>query len=496
MLVAFAGLCELLCRRADASQGAGRSAGRSVSASSQSASTGSRPPSPFRRRCRPGSAGSRWCCCRSTSPSIRRSRRGLAGASARATGCALLLALAGAWAITEWLRAGMFTGFAWNPAGATLVSTPLITLSALIGTYGLSILVVLLGGAIWLEFYRRWLPLVMILGATGLLWLLPASNVPATDDGDQAGPHRPAQYRPAGQMAAGLRRDRRATPRAIVGAAKPEAGPRLLFWPEAAVTDPLEDARTGEHQAFAEFERTRAAALLGPGDYLLTGGIALHSSDGRRVDGATNSIFVLGPGGKIVGRYDKAHLVPYGEYLPMRPLLSAIGLSRLAPGDVDFTPGPGPRTVDAAGLGQGRLPALLRDHLLRARWSTATTARLHLQPVERRLVRPLGPAAASRPGAAARRRGRPAGDPRDPDRDQRGDRRRGRSRAAAAVAHGRGDRRRPAAAVGRPTPVRAGSATSSRCCSASLADRRGIALGASRRYGATYKDFLISPIPA
>jgi apolipoprotein N-acyltransferase len=48
----------------------------------------------------------------------------------------------------------------------------------------------------------------------------------------------------------------------------------------------------------------------------------------------------------LAGRYDKAHLVPYGEYLPMRPLLSAIGLSRLAPGDLDFTAGPGPRTID------------------------------------------------------------------------------------------------------------------------------------------------------
>jgi apolipoprotein N-acyltransferase len=67
------------------------------------------------------------------------------------------------------------------------------------------------------------------------------------------------------------------------------------------------------------------------------------------VDGAANSIFVLGPGGKIMARYDKAHLVPYGEYLPMRPLLSAIGLSRLAPGNLDFTPGPGPRTINIGG---------------------------------------------------------------------------------------------------------------------------------------------------
>ena len=51
----------------------------------------------------------------------------------------------------------------------------------------------------------------------------------------------------------------------------------------------------------------------------------------------------------MIGRYDKAHLVPYGEYLPMRPLLSAIGLSRLAPGELDFTSGPGPRTIDLGG---------------------------------------------------------------------------------------------------------------------------------------------------
>ena len=63
-------------------------------------------------------------------------------------------------------------------------------------------------------------------------------------------------------------------------------------------------------------------------------------------------MFALDTAGTALGRYDKSHLVPYGEYLPMRPLLSAIGLSRLVPGDVDFNPGPGPRNFDLPGWGR------------------------------------------------------------------------------------------------------------------------------------------------
>jgi apolipoprotein N-acyltransferase len=128
----------------------------------------------------------------------------------------------------------------------------------------------------------------------------------------------------------------------------PTGEPRLLLWPEAAITEPVEDQRAGA-QGLAAFQRTRAASLLGPNDVLLTGGLAVESRDGVHVDKASNSVFALAPGGKVIGRYDKAHLVPYGEYLPMRPLLSYIGLSRLAPGDLDFTPGPGPRTLDLGG---------------------------------------------------------------------------------------------------------------------------------------------------
>ena len=257
---------------------------------------------------------------------------------------ALVLALAGAWAITEWLRGVMFTGFPWNPAAAALAPTPLITMSALTGTYGLSAFVVLFGGAIWLEYYRKWLPLVIIAGVTVLVWLLPASAVPP--DPLTVRSVRIVQPNIGQQDKWRPGFDEEAARRLATLSGPPTDEPRLLLWPEAAITDPIEDARSPRHQAFAEFQRTRATTLLGPNDRLLTGGLALEGGAGGRAIAAANSVYVLGPGGRILGRYDKAHLVPYGEYLPMRPLLTSIGLSRLAPGDADFTAGPGPRTVD------------------------------------------------------------------------------------------------------------------------------------------------------
>jgi apolipoprotein N-acyltransferase len=225
----------------------------------------------------------------------------------------------------------------------------LISLTPLIGTYGLSGLVVLLGGAIWLEYYKKWLPLAVIIGVTTMLWLLPSSSVPPDpltirnvrivqpNIGQQD------KWRPGF--------DEEAWKRLTALSGPPTGEPRLLLWPEAAITDPVEDQRA-EGQALAQFQRTRAASLLGPGDILLTGGLAIESRDGEHIDRASNSVFAIGPKGQIIGRYDKAHLVPYGEYLPMRPMLSYIGLSRLAPGDLDFTPGPGPRTIDLGDWGK------------------------------------------------------------------------------------------------------------------------------------------------
>jgi apolipoprotein N-acyltransferase len=272
---------------------------------------------------------------------------GLAWRFGRSSRTALVLALAGSWAVTEWLRATMFTGFAWNPVGVALADTPLIGTTRLIGTYGLSTLLVLIAGSAWLAVRKQWKPLPIVIAACLLLLAFPAP--PGTGDTLLIKPVRIVQpnigqqdkWRPGFDAIASHRLDR------LTIGGRPVT-PRLIFWPEAAVTDPLEDGRAAAAPV-TETERLQATRTLAGGDLLLTGGLSFTSSDGRRVDGATNSVYVLGPLGKVLGRYDKAHLVPYGEYLPMRPVLSAIGLSRLAPGDLDFAAGPGPRTIELPG---------------------------------------------------------------------------------------------------------------------------------------------------
>ena len=114
------------------------------------------------------------------------------------------------------------------------------------------------------------------------------------------------------------------------------------MWPEAATPDFIGVDRRA---------RQRFAGLIGPNDLILLGAVELVFGPDGTADAAYNSLFALDSRARIVGRYDKANLVPYGEYLPMRPLLSALGISRLAPGDKDFLNGPGPRNIDLPGFG-------------------------------------------------------------------------------------------------------------------------------------------------
>jgi apolipoprotein N-acyltransferase len=277
---------------------------------------------------------------------------GLAWRFGRRDPLRLTIVFAAAWIVTEWLRASLFTGFAWNPLGVSLMPLWIAQLAPWIGTYGLSGATALLAGALLVLYRRQWRPAAALLAGVGgtaalaALIATPADNrtgialrIVQPNIGQQDKWQEGFIYESMDR----LERLSRAGTRE----------PRLLLWPEAAITKPLQtELAYPQLRREAAALRREVAGMLGPSDLLLTGGVTWRSRDGLEVSSATNSVFAIDPTGRILSRYDKAHLVPYGEYLPMRPILSALGLSRLAPGDIDFDSGPGPQTLSLPLVGK------------------------------------------------------------------------------------------------------------------------------------------------
>ncbi len=265
---------------------------------------------------------------------------GLAWRWGRPRGTTFVLVFAAGWIVSEYLRASLFTGFAWNPVGVVLVPTPGDGVAKLIGTYGLSGCVILIAGALFHA--RRAFAFPVALGSVLVAgWL---TTLAAGDPGRSERLIRVVQPNIGQQTKHDESFDELNWSKLAALTGPPTAQPRLILWPEAAVPYFLEE----EHWAVE-----RIAGLLRPGDTVLTGGDSfVWDRAGKEMIAARNAVFAVNARGELMARYDKAHLVPYGEYLPMRPLLSAIGLSRLVPGDLDFWPGPGPRTLTLPGFGK------------------------------------------------------------------------------------------------------------------------------------------------
>ncbi len=265
-----------------------------------------------------------------------------------------VLVFAAAWIATEYLRAVMFTGYAWNPLGVVWVPVqPIAALAALIGTYALSGLTIAAAGAL-LPLIRRTparlagLAAVLVaISVAPMLSYRPDSSRPPADT-----PRIRVVQPNIGQEDRGENDGERVLQALLRRSGLPGPAPRLVVWPEGVVREYLEDGYPSwVYDRPASYTRRRIASVLGPRDLLLTGGTALSFTGDKDIEAAANSVFAIDARGALVGRYDKAHLVPYGEYLPMPWLLKPLGLSRLVPGNLDFTPGPGPRNLTLPGFG-------------------------------------------------------------------------------------------------------------------------------------------------
>ncbi len=267
-----------------------------------------------------------------------------------------LLSLAALWMLGEYLRGTLFTGFPWNPIAATLsFSAHAMQILAWIGPYASGLLVL-----IW--------ALLPMLPATAsdpsgrrraagvsafLLLLIPAAIggigvlrlarlpepgrvpdlvlrlvQPATPQREKWDPARRAAH-----LADLLRLSN--------DLGRPDGARLVVVWPEAAITDYRLDERPGR--------RALIARMLPEGALLIAGAPRAEKTP----DGAWrvfNSLFVLGPRGGILGRYDKRRLVPFGEFLPFGGLIRRLGLGKLTQGAIDFSPGTGRPVLAVPGL--------------------------------------------------------------------------------------------------------------------------------------------------
>ncbi len=277
------------------------------------------------------------------------------------------------WSGTELLRGWLFSGFAWNLLGVSQVANlPLIQVSAAVGVYGVSALLVLANGAVASMIARAAGPIILRLTSTvgeceeaesrrrlGLaarIWGSAESFVPLAlvivcwfwGLGRVERWRRMEKGLPVWRVALiqpnspcvftinddTMRRqlDLLLSQTGLAGAAKPD----LVVWPETAVL--------GSVPYEPETMRMIRAGAAAAGAPLLTGTLETEHTD---VTSATseglffyNAAWLFASSGEKMGFYRKRHLVPFGEYIPLDKLIP--WLQRLAPTGVSCTPGDNP----------------------------------------------------------------------------------------------------------------------------------------------------------
>ncbi len=257
------------------------------------------------------------------------------------------------WVALEYIRTFIFTGFPWALLGhSQYLRHHLIQIAELFGAYGVSFLIVLGNTAVFLVITyisrKTWhsrpvsKPLVIgasVIFAAGFLltWIYGTWRIKATDHLIAAAPTaRVAVIQ--GNIDQSLKWDpvfQDATIKTyhrLSLAAKSE-NPDLIVWPESATPfflfydkRPTENVLAGIQQADIDY---------------LVGSPSFMRQDERVA--YYNSAYLISPGTKNISKYDKAHLVPYGEYVPFKRWLPFLGKVVAQVGD--FRPGSPGKTL-------------------------------------------------------------------------------------------------------------------------------------------------------
>jgi apolipoprotein N-acyltransferase len=239
------------------------------------------------------------------------------------------------WAGAEMLRSLAFDGFPWALVGHVWIGTPLEQVAGWWGAHGLTLATLAVGAG--LAAPGRW----RLTGAAGLAavaagwWLLDPGPAPAPD------PEAPVLRIVQPNVPQAEKWDPLRQPGHLERLLALSAGGKaaLTVWPETALTELLEWA--GPVLA-AGAEAGRAPLATG-----------IVRREGARY---FNSLVVTDGTGAATALYDKAHLTPFGEYIPFGDLLGRWGIHGLAASQgAGFSAGPGPALIDLAGIGPARV---------------------------------------------------------------------------------------------------------------------------------------------
>ncbi len=261
------------------------------------------------------------------------------------------------WVVLEYLRTHLLSGFPWNLLGISQVrNLPLIQVGSLTGVYGVGFLLVLvntvIASAVVFLRARRGpgklprpgglLPAFLLLSAAllyGRHTLRSGGEEPVSGSLEvtvvQGAIRQELKWVPA-LAPAHLRTYLDLSLRALARSSD------LLIWPESALPYYLEETPAVRRRLEDLASRSGAYLLFG-GDY-------------RDEGGHFNSAYLISPRGGPRFRYDKVHLVPFGEYTPLRSVFPFLG--RVVPWEEDFSPGPGYPAFPLSDLASpGRPPA-------------------------------------------------------------------------------------------------------------------------------------------
>lgn len=263
-----------------------------------------------------------------------------------------VLIFAVAMAVTEWLRGHLLTGFPWNAFGYALTPFPLMMQSAsLVGVWGLTLAAFTIFAApVFLVVEsndERRAGRIAFASAAFLLLAHLAFGAGRLAGGPDAlvpgvalrivQPSIPQDDRWAAEKSETIMARYAELSRGKTGM----TGVTHLIWPESAFPFLL----TEKPSALATI-----ADLLPPGSTLITG-----AARAERVVGSPdpplvfNSIYAIDDSGEIRASYDKVHLVPFGEYLPIGGLLRALGLRQVIALPGGFSSGQSRRTLSLPG---------------------------------------------------------------------------------------------------------------------------------------------------